>query len=172
MINGFSHLGIATRSIEESARFYRLLGFRVAEPEEIEDQKVKVLFIETGSTRIELLEPTHPDSPIARFLERRGPGMHHIALEVDDLDSVLEHLAQQGVRLIDRQPRPGAEGRRIAFVHPESTGGVLVELCDAGGRPDRFAASSRNRETRKDTPESEGYHRQGQEESTSDPAKR
>lgn len=124
------HLGIAVRSIEDASHFYRdVLGLKCSGAEEVPDQKVRVAFFPIGDTRIELLEPTADDSPIARFLEQRGPGLHHIAYRVDDLSATLAALKQSGVQLIDKAPRDGAHGMKIAFVHPKATGGVLTELC-------------------------------------------
>jgi methylmalonyl-CoA/ethylmalonyl-CoA epimerase len=130
MIKRIDHLGIVTDSIERSSRIYQSLGLQPGRLEEVGDQKVKVLFFQVGESRIELLEPTHPDSPISRFLRKRGEGLHHIALKVDNLELTLQELKQQGFRLVDEQPREGAEGKRIAFLHPQSTGGVLLELCE------------------------------------------
>ena len=124
------HLGIAVRSIDEASRFYRdALGLECTGTEEIPDQKVRVAFFPIGDTRIELLEPTDDDSPIARFLEKRGPGLHHVAYRVADLPATLAALKSAGVRLIDETPRNGAHGMKIAFAHPQSTAGVLTEFC-------------------------------------------
>ena len=123
------HIGIATRGIEDALTFYRdALGLDVAETEEVADQKVRVAMLPIGESRIELLEATTEDSPIARFLEKRGPGIHHIALRVDDIRAALADFRQKGARLIDEEPRTGAGGCLVAFVHPSSTGGVLLEL--------------------------------------------
>ena len=123
------HVGIAVRSIDEALSFYRdALGLEVATTEDVASQQVRAHFVPAGETALELLEATSADSPVARFTERRGPGLHHITLRVDDLDAALAHLDGRGVRLIDRKPRPGAEGSRVAFVHPSSAHGVLVEL--------------------------------------------
>lgn len=123
------HIGVATEGIAEAARFYRdVLGLEVAEIEEVVSQKVRVAMLPIGETRIELLEPTAEDSPISRFLSKRGPGIHHIAVRVDDIDAALQHLKAQGARLIDETPRAGAGGCLVAFVHPSSAGGVLLEL--------------------------------------------
>jgi methylmalonyl-CoA/ethylmalonyl-CoA epimerase len=100
--------------------------------EEVAEQKVKVAFLQIGESRIELLEPTDDDSPVAGFLKKNGPGVHHIAYEVEDLIGALQDLEAQGVRLIDKEPRNGAHGTKIAFVHPKSSGGVLTELCQPG----------------------------------------
>ena len=123
------HIGIATRGIQDAATFYRdALGLEVAETEEVAEQKVRVAMLPVGESRIELLEATSEDSPISRFLEKRGPGIHHIAVSVDDIRAALADLRAQGARLIDDEPRPGAGGCLVAFVHPSSTGGVLLEL--------------------------------------------
>ena len=128
------HIAIAVRSLEEAVPAYRkLLGDQEGTEEIVEEQKVKAVFFSAGESRIELLEATGPDSPIAKFLERRGPGLHHIALTVPDLESALEELKQAGMVLIDEKPRAGAGGQRIAFVHPENFSGVLVELVEERG---------------------------------------
>lgn len=123
------HIGIATRGIQDAMTFYLdALGLGVAETEEVVEQKVRVAMLPIGESRIELLEATSADSPIARFLEKRGPGIHHIALRVEDIHVALSDLKQKGARLIDEEPRKGASGCLVAFVHPSSTGGVLLEL--------------------------------------------
>jgi methylmalonyl-CoA/ethylmalonyl-CoA epimerase len=123
------HIGIATRGIEDAITFYRdTLGLDVRETEEVPEQKVRVAMLPIGESRIELLEATSDDSPIARFLEKRGPGIHHIAVRVEDIRGALANLREKGARLIDEQPRLGAGGCLVAFVHPSSTGGVLLEL--------------------------------------------
>jgi methylmalonyl-CoA/ethylmalonyl-CoA epimerase len=133
VITGVNHLAIAVPSLQEAIPFYRdVLGLPFTGTEDVPEQKVRVAFFQVGSTRLELLEPTAPDSPISNFLARRGPGLHHLALETDALEQDLERLEGQGVRLIDRQPRPGAHHTRIAFVHPQATRGVLLELTQPG----------------------------------------
>jgi methylmalonyl-CoA/ethylmalonyl-CoA epimerase len=128
-----SHLGIAVHSIDEASRFYRdAVGLKREATEEIPDQKVRVAFFKVGEVRIELLEPTADDSPIAKFLATRGPGLHHVAYLVDDLKATLAALKAAGVRLIDETPRDGAHGMKIAFVHPSATAGVLTEFCQPG----------------------------------------
>ena len=123
------HIGIATHSIDEAAILWRkALGLEIAEPEEVAEQKVRVAMLGIGESRIELLEATSDDSPISTFLEKRGPGIHHIAVRVDDIRGALARLKQSGARLIDEEPRVGARGCLVAFVHPSSTGGVLLEL--------------------------------------------
>ncbi|HEU5238727.1 MAG TPA: methylmalonyl-CoA epimerase, partial [Pyrinomonadaceae bacterium] len=123
------HIGIATEAIEQASGFYRdALGLMVADVEVVSEQKVRVAMLPIGETRIELLEPTSSDSPISKFLAKRGPGIHHIAIQVEDIRKSLEKLKREGARLIDETPRTGAGGCLVAFVHPSSTGGVLVEL--------------------------------------------
>jgi len=123
------HVAIAVPSLASATPLYELLtGGTASQPERVETQGVIVTFIGTGTGRIELIEPTSPASPVARFLERRGPGLHHLAYRVDDLAATLALLKERGLRLIDEVPRPGAHQRLVAFIHPESTGGVLVEL--------------------------------------------
>lgn len=123
------HIGIGTRGIAEAAKFYRdVLGLEMTEIEEVAEQKVRVAMLPIGESRLELLEATSEDSPISRFLEKRGPGIHHIAVRVDDIQTALAGLKQKGARLIDEAPRRGAGGCLVAFVHPSSTGGVLLEL--------------------------------------------
>jgi methylmalonyl-CoA epimerase len=123
------HIGIAVGDLGQALAFYRdALGLEVEPPEEVPSQRVRAHFVPVGNATIELLEPTSPESPIAKFIEKRGPGVHHVTLRVDDLRAVLERLKERGIRLIDDEPRPGAEGALIAFVHPASTHGVLVEL--------------------------------------------
>jgi methylmalonyl-CoA/ethylmalonyl-CoA epimerase len=121
---------VAVQSLEEPAQLFgQLLGLADNRKEEIEDQQVLTDIYNTGQGKIELLLPTSGDSPISKFLEKRGPGVHHIAFLVDDLRSWLRYLQQNGIDLIDKEPRIGAEGFQIAFIHPRSTAGVLVELC-------------------------------------------
>ena len=125
------HIGIAVNSIEERLKFYEeMLGLRLEGVETVESQKVKTAFIPCGDSELELLESTAEDGAVARFIEKNGEGIQHIALEVDDIDLALEELKEKGVRLIDEAPRIGAGGARIAFVHPKATGGVLLELCE------------------------------------------
>jgi methylmalonyl-CoA/ethylmalonyl-CoA epimerase len=128
------HVGIAVADLSAALAFYRdALGLEIEGTEEIASQQVRVHFAAVGVPRIELLEATAPSSPIAKFIEKRGPGLHHITLRVDDVAAVLATLKARGVRLIDEQPRPGAEGALIAFIHPSSTGGVLIELKQGSG---------------------------------------
>ncbi|MDH4213360.1 MAG: methylmalonyl-CoA epimerase [Candidatus Thorarchaeota archaeon] len=129
-VEKIDHIGIAVESIDDWIGFYRdILGLDYTGSEEVAEQKVRVAFLTIGESRIELLEPTSPDSPIAGFLEKRGGGMHHIALKVDDIEEALIRHKKSGARLIDETPRIGAHGTRIAFIHPKASGGVLLELC-------------------------------------------
>jgi methylmalonyl-CoA epimerase len=124
-----NHLGIATKGIDEALKFWSdALGLENVHTETVEDQKVRVAMLPIGESRVELLEPTSDDSPISKFLEKRGPGIHHIAVEVEDIEAALVRLKAQGMRLIDEHPRLGAEGCLVAFVHPSSANGVLLEL--------------------------------------------
>lgn len=126
------HVGIAVSSLEETAAVLGpLLGGSASPPETVPGQGVRVQFLGHGAGRLELLEPTTPDSPIARHLERRGPGLHHLAYRVPDVAAELRRLEARGARLVDRTPRPGAGGHRIAFLHPRSAAGVLIELVEA-----------------------------------------
>ena len=123
------HIGIAVSSIEEALAFYRdALGLDVGASEEVPEQKVRAHFVPAGQAALELLEPTAGDSPIAKFVGKRGPGLHHLTLRVDDIHAVLERLRARGVRLIDEIPRTGAHDSLVAFIHPSSAHGVLVEL--------------------------------------------
>lgn len=124
------HIGIAVKSIEESKKIYETLGIEMTGVEEVADQKVKTAFFPLGDTEIELLESISPDGPIGKFIASRGEGVHHLALRVDNIDQSLEELKAAGVRLIDEEPRYGAGGARIAFLHPKATGGVLIELSE------------------------------------------
>jgi methylmalonyl-CoA epimerase len=125
------HLGIAVRSVDEKLKFYRdALGFTVSATETVEAEKVRVAMLPMGESRIELLEPTAEDSTVARFLEKRGEGLHHIALSVDNLDAQLKRLEEQGVKVLPGKGEYGAGGHRYAFLHPSSCGGVLIELVE------------------------------------------
>lgn len=126
------HIGIAVNSLDEAIPFYEnTFGLECYAVEEVADQKVKTAFFKVGQTKIELLESTDPEGPIGKFLEKKGPGVHHIAFAVKDLAEKLKSADERGVRLIDKTPRKGAEGLNIAFLHPKSTFGVLTELCEA-----------------------------------------
>ncbi|HKZ59973.1 MAG TPA: methylmalonyl-CoA epimerase [Candidatus Thermoplasmatota archaeon] len=130
-VRALSHLGIAVKSIESTLGFFEgVLGLSCEHVEEVSSQKVRAAFLPLGATRLELLEPTAPESPIARFLEKRGEGLHHIAFEVEDAGAALEGAKAQGVRLVDASPRPGARGCLVGFLHPASCHGVLVEFVE------------------------------------------
>ncbi len=127
------HIGIAVKSISEALKLYEeTLGIKCEGIEEVPEQKVKTAFLPIGDTEIELLESTAPDGPVAKFIEKRGEGLHHIALRVENIEEALEELKKKGIRLIDEKPRKGAGGARIAFLHPKATGGVLLEICERG----------------------------------------
>jgi methylmalonyl-CoA epimerase len=129
MIKKVSHIAVAVPNIEEAAKFYTdKLGLAVSGKEVVAGSKVRVGFIPVGETRIELVQPDSPDSPITKFLEKRGPGLQHICFEVDDVAAELKRLDAAGVRMIDRVPHPGAHDTLVGFIHPSATGGVLVEL--------------------------------------------
>ncbi len=130
-ISHIEHIGIAVKSIEEQLPYYEgVLGLKCYNIETVEDQKVKTAFLRVGQTKIELLEPTSEESTIAKYIEKRGEGIHHIAYCVDDVNCSLQEAEGKGVRLIDKQKRKGAEGLNIAFLHPKSTGSVLTEFCE------------------------------------------
>lgn len=125
------HIGIAVKNLDEAIPYYEtILGLKCYAIEEVADQKVKTAFFKVGQTKLELLEPTDADSPVAKFIEKRGEGIHHLAFAVDGVEKALQEISDKGVRLIDKVPRPGAEGLNIAFLHPKSTFGVLTELCE------------------------------------------
>ncbi len=129
------HIGIAVPDLEQAlAPYVDGLGLQVAHEEVVDTQKVRVAMLPVGETNIELLEPTSEDSPIAKFLERKGPGIHHIAMAVDDIETAQARMEAAGVRMIDTEPRPGAGGTRVAFAHPKSMGGVLIELVEGSHR--------------------------------------
>ena len=130
MISGIDHVGIAVRSIEEARGFYEALGLEIQAIEDVPAEGVRVAIIPCGESRIELLEATSPDSPISRFIEKRGPGMHHICLSASDVRSDQETLQNSGYSVLRPEPTLGAEGCWVQFVHPEKTGGVLVELSE------------------------------------------
>jgi len=126
------HIGIAVKSLAEAMKVYDVLGLAASSYEDVEDQGVRVAMLPIGESRIELLEPLHKDSPVERFMTKRGEGIHHIAIRVDDIEEALERFKKSGARLIDSAPRRGAHNTRIAFVHPASTHGVLLELVEHG----------------------------------------
>ena len=131
MIKGIDHVGIAVKSIDEAKKFWvDTLGLKLSHIEEVPEQKARVAILKAGDTTIELVEPTSPDSPVQRFIEKRGEGLHHLTLQTDNLAERLKKLKSANVGLIDEQPRIGAGGAQIAVVHPKSAYGVLVELCE------------------------------------------
>lgn len=130
MITKIDHLGIAVRSLDEAVTYYeKTLGLRCEHREEVPSQKVRTAFFTVGEVHLELLEPTSPDSPVAKFLEKNGEGIHHVAFGTDDINGQLRQAADAGCRLINEQPFEGAAGKLVAFLHPKSTHGVLTELC-------------------------------------------
>jgi methylmalonyl-CoA/ethylmalonyl-CoA epimerase len=132
-----SHLGIAVKSIEDSLKLYTdVFGLELAGTEVVPEQKVKVAFLPVGESRIELLEATEPDSAVAKFIENKGEGIQHIAFQVENVEKAIEAAKELGMRMIDEKPRKGAGGARIAFMHPKSTYGVLIELCEHGADHD------------------------------------
>ncbi|SHJ08860.1 methylmalonyl-CoA epimerase [Lutispora thermophila] len=134
MVTKVDHIGVAVNNLEESVKFYEeILGLKLHGIETVEEQKVKVAFLPIGDTEIELLEATTPDSPIAKFIEKKGQGVQHVAFRVENIEEALEEMRRLGIQLIDEKPRYGAGGARIAFLHPKSTNGLLVELCERKG---------------------------------------
>jgi methylmalonyl-CoA/ethylmalonyl-CoA epimerase len=130
MIKKLDHIAVAVHKVEEASKFYRdMLGLTLKHVEVVKEQRTKVGFLPVGETNIELVEPAAEDSPLAKFLETKGPGIHHLCFEVDDIDGEIEKLTRGGAHLIDKTPRAGAHQTRIAFLHPKGTGGVLIELC-------------------------------------------
>ena len=135
MLTKINHIGVAVKSIDETIPFYRdQLGMAFKGAEEVAEQKVRVAMLQVGESKIELLEPTSDDSPVAKFLEKNGPGVHHVAYEVADIMAAIAKMQADGARMIDERPRHGAHGTMIAFVHPKSSNGVLTELCQCGDR--------------------------------------
>lgn len=131
MVGKVDHIGIAVKDLDETLKFYEgILGIKSVSTEVVEEQKVKVAFLPIGDTEIELLQSTEEDGPIAKFIEKRGEGIQHIAYRVEDIEKSIEELKEKGIRLIDEKPRYGAGGAKIAFLHPKSTFGVLIELCE------------------------------------------
>lgn len=129
MVKHISHIGIAVKDLDAGIEFYKKLGLELEAIEEVPSQMVKVAFFPCGDTRIELLAPTSEDSPVAKFIEKKGEGIQHLAFAVDDLPAALQQSSDQGITLIDKEPRPGAHNADIAFLHPKSSMGVLIELC-------------------------------------------
>ncbi len=131
MIKKINHIAIAVNNLEEAARFYETVaGLTLSGIEVIPAQKTKVGFFRIGESNIELVQPSEPDSPLVKFLETKGQGIHHICLEVDDIEAEVKSFVEKGATMVDRTPRPGAHNARVAFVHPRSSGGVLIELCE------------------------------------------
>ncbi|MBY6051301.1 methylmalonyl-CoA epimerase [Cytobacillus firmus] len=134
MIKKVDHIGIAVRSIDEALPFYtETLKLEFLGLEEVDSQGVKVAFIKAGETKIELLEPTSEESPIAKFIEKRGEGLHHVALGVDSIQERINEMKEQGIRMLQDEPKIGAGGAHVAFMHPKSTGGILYEFCEKKG---------------------------------------
>ncbi len=130
MVNKIDHLGIAVKSLDESIPYYeKVLGIACERIEEVESQKVKTAFFNVGGVHIELLEPTSPDSPIGKFLDKKGPGIHHLAFSSENVQDALDHAKKNNVVLINEKPFAGAGGKQVAFLHPKSTFGVLTEIC-------------------------------------------
>ena len=127
-VKRIEHIGVAVNSCSEAAAFYRLMGIETSSTEELPESALTVAMLPIGESQIELLEPTGPQATVAKFLEKRGEGIHHLALCVEDIEEAVRELTQAGIRMIDKTPRPGANGKMVAFVHPESTHGVLLEL--------------------------------------------
>lgn len=131
MIKRIHHIAVAVPSVEEAARFYKeILGLGLGGVEVVEEMDTKVGFLSIGETNIELVEPTKEETGLAKFLANRGPGIHHICLEVDDIEAELRSYKEKGARLIDETPRRGAHGMKVGFIHPKAAGGVLIELCE------------------------------------------
>lgn len=131
MVGKVDHIGVAVKNLEETLKFYQdVLGLDLHGTEIVEEQKVKVAFLPVGDTEVELLESTEEDGPIAKYIEKKGEGMQHLAFRVDNIERAIEEMKSKGVRMIDETPRYGAGGAKIAFCHPKSTHGVLVELCE------------------------------------------
>ena len=130
-LSHIEHIGIAVKDLDSAIKYYEgVLGLKCYAIEEVKDQKVKTAFFKVGQTKIELLESTDPEGPIGKFIEKKGEGSHHLAFKVNDLQNALNEAAEKDIRLIDTQPRKGAEGLNIAFLHPKSTHGVLTEFCE------------------------------------------
>ncbi|MBW1731616.1 MAG: methylmalonyl-CoA epimerase [Deltaproteobacteria bacterium] len=130
-IKHIDHIGIAVKSIDQAKKFYtEILGLKIEGIENVADQKVNVAFLPITDSELELVESTHPDGPVAKYIEARGEGIQHIAFRVEDIEEALAELKEKGVRLIDEKPRKGAGGAKIAFIHPKETNGVLVEICE------------------------------------------
>ena len=130
-IKHIDHIGIAVKNIEQAGKFYTdILGLKIKEIENVADQKVNVAFIPITDSEVELLQSTEPDGPVAKYIDSKGEGVQHVAFRVENIEEALNELKEKGVRLIDKEPRKGAGGARIAFIHPKETNGVLVEICE------------------------------------------
>ena len=130
MVKKIDHIGIAVKNLEETLKFYQeTLGLDLSGTEVVEQQKVKVAFLPIGDSEVELLESTEPDGPIAKYIDKKGEGIQHVAYRVDNIEEAIAEMKEKGVRMIDEKPRYGAGGAKIAFCHPKSTHGVLIELC-------------------------------------------
>jgi methylmalonyl-CoA/ethylmalonyl-CoA epimerase len=131
MIKKINHIAIAVNNLEEAAGFYQtVMGLTLSGIEVVAAQKTKVGFFKIGESNIELVQPAEPDSPLVKFLETKGQGIHHICLEVDDIEAEVKTFLEKGATMVDQKPRPGAHNTRVAFVHPKSSGGILIELCE------------------------------------------
>lgn len=133
MVEKIDHIGIAVKSLDNALKFYETLGIKPYHFEEVESQKVKTAFIKVGDTNIELLESTSEEGPIAKYIAKKGEGIHHICYKVESVESALEKMKDEGFKLIDENPKPGAHGKIVAFIHPKSTNGVLTELAQDAG---------------------------------------
>ncbi|WP_404346743.1 methylmalonyl-CoA epimerase [Sutcliffiella horikoshii] len=135
MIKNVNHIGIAVNSIETALPFYtEILGLTFEAVEHVAEQRVRVAFINAGNCKLELLEPTSPDSPVAKFIEKRGEGIHHVALSVESIEDRIQEMIEKGIPMIDKQSRVGAGGANIAFMHPKASNGVLVEFCEKAAK--------------------------------------
>jgi methylmalonyl-CoA/ethylmalonyl-CoA epimerase len=131
MLKKINHIAVAVNNVEEAANFYQnVLGLTLSRVEVVTAQKTKVGFFKIGESNIELVEPAEPDSPLVKFLEAKGQGIHHICFEVDDIESVIRDFVEKGATMVDQKPRPGAHNTKVAFIHPKSSNGVLIELCE------------------------------------------
>lgn len=131
MLKKINHIAIAVKNIEEVSKFYQdILGLSLSGVEVVASQKTKVGFFKIGESNIELVQPSEPDSPVAKFLETKGQGIHHICFEVEDVETEMKAYLEKGATLIDQKPRPGAHNTKVAFIHPKSSNGVLIELCE------------------------------------------
>ena len=131
MLKKIDHIAIAVNNLEEAAKFYQeVMGLTLSGIEVVTAQKTKVGFFKIGESNIELVQPAEPDSPLVKFLETKGQGIHHICLEVDDIEAEVKTFLEKGATMVDQKPRPGAHNTRVAFVHPKSSGGVLIEICE------------------------------------------